>query len=308
MATRLDHFMEQLPSTTMAMCDGASSRGLRRRRQSTWSVVSLCILMSAMATNAFGPQLPLVLLGSQKAPKQSDRLVSSSALYGSSNLDRRSISGGGSGGGGGGYPFRDGKSKRQERVGQLVQTELSRILHTGIIKGDVEYLADALRCRISVVRADVSPDLRQARISVSVRPKGISAKVPSPLATVGQPEPLPQGLTAERSDTEDDRRLAYSWLTRHSSAIRHTVAQRMSHIKSSCPALTFVPVDVTAAVDVMHLIDQVTAGSDKRGAMIGWDPEEVARNMVGDLDDEDEDDDDDDDWEETDVDFFKPKS
>jgi hypothetical protein len=173
----------------MAMCDGASSRGLRRRRQSTWGVVSLCILMSAIATNAFGPQLPLVLLGSEKAPKQSDRLVSSSALYGSSNLDRRSISGGGSGSGGG-YPFRDGKSKRQERVGQLVQTELSRILHTGIIKGDVEYLADALRCRISVVRADVSPDLRQARISVSVRPKGINAKVPNSVATVGQPEPL----------------------------------------------------------------------------------------------------------------------
>jgi hypothetical protein len=52
----------------------------------------------------------------------------------------------------------------------------------------------------------------------------------------------------------------------------------------------------------MHLIDQVTAGSDKRGAMIGWDPEEMARNMMGDVDE------DDDDWEETDVDFFKPKS
>jgi hypothetical protein len=301
MAIRLHIAIMELPSkTTTRCCDRASPRGLRRRlRKPLWHVVSLCILISATAANAFGPQ---PLLGSV-ARQQSDRLCSS-ALYGyNSNLDRRDSRSGG------GYPFRDGKSKRQERVGQLVQTELSRILHTGIIKGDVEYLADALRYRISVVRADVSPDLRQARISVSVRPKGISAKSPSSVAAVGQPEPPSQGLTAERGDTEDDRRLAYSWLTRHSSAIRHTVAQRMSHIKSSCPALTFVPVDVTAAVDVMHLIDQVTAGSDKRGGMIGWDPEEMARNMMGDEDDDDEDEDeDDDDWEETDVDFFKPKS
>jgi ribosome-binding factor A len=306
MATRLrQHIMiMELSSATMAMSDRASLRGSRRRRQSICDVVSFCIVLSAMAANAFVPQRP-PLLGSRKTTKQCVRLVSTSALYGSSNRDRYSSSGGG-----GGYPFRDGKSKRQERVGQLVQTEVSRILHTGIIKGDVEYLADALRCRISVVRADVSPDLRQARISVSVRPKGINAKTsPSSVPTVGQPpEPLQQGLTAEPSDTEDDRRLAYSWLTRHSSAIRHTVAQRMSHIKSSCPALTFVAVDVTAAVDVMHLIDQVTAGSDKRGAMIGWDPEEMARNMMGDVDDDDDEDEDDDDWEETDVDFFKPKS
>ena len=63
----------------------------------------------------------------------------------------------------------DERSKRQFRVGELVRTELAKILHTGNIKGDASHLEEELRQRISIVGVDVSPDLRQARISVSVR-------------------------------------------------------------------------------------------------------------------------------------------
>jgi hypothetical protein len=37
------------------------------------------------------------------------------------------------------------RSKRQERVGHLVRTELSQIIHTGLIKGDPDFLEAELR-------------------------------------------------------------------------------------------------------------------------------------------------------------------
>ena len=94
--------------------------------------------------------------------------TSSSSLYalytpGRSSASPRSSSNNGGGG-------RNDKSKRQYRVGELVRTELANILHTGIIRGKgVTYLDDELRQRISIVSVDVSPDLRQARVSVSIR-------------------------------------------------------------------------------------------------------------------------------------------
>lgn len=129
------------------------------------------------------------------------------------------------------------RSKRQERVGHLVRTELSNILARGVIKGDADYLDDELRQRISVVSTDVSPDLRQARISVSIRAAKKGAD----------------------SNPVVDKRRAYSWLVRNTKMIRHTLAQRMSHMKS-CPNLTFVQVDVAAATDVMYLIEKVASG------------------------------------------------
>lgn len=248
--------------------------------------------------------------------------TTATALYGYSNAaggsgqpyDRRNNGrGGGSGGG-------ETKSKRQERVGQLVQSELSRILHGGAIKGrDVEYLEDELRLRISVVSADVSPDLRQARVSVSVRPSQrhhsrrsrSSSNLNSPLAATATT------VTAAAADEDAaassasapavppspsvDRRRAYAWLVRNTKPIRHALAQRLSHMKT-CPQLTFVQVDVSAAVDVMYLIDKVTQGSYKRDNVDLFDPDEVARGMVGGLDfDEDFDED----WDEDDGDFFQ---
>jgi len=159
------------------------------------------------------------------------------------------------------------RSKRQERIGHVVRTELSKILHSGVIKGrDVEYLEDELRQRISIINTDVSPDLRQARVSISV-----------------------SSLKQAGADGTVDKRRAYAWLVRHTKQLRHTLAQRLKHMKS-CPQLTFVQVDVAAAVDVMYLIDQVSAGAKREKV----DLEEAAA-----LDDDDEE------WEEDDDDFFK---
>lgn len=171
------------------------------------------------------------------------------------------------------------RSKRQERVGQLVRTELSQIIHTGMIKGmSDDILEDDLRKRISIVNADVSPDLRQARITVSIR-KGMD----------------------ETSTVTVDRRRAYSWLVQNTKPLRHTLAQRMSHIKTA-PDLTFTQADVSAAVDVMYLIDKVSAGykRDSVGSY-GGDDDSLPRGMVEGMDFDDYDDDDDD-WIEDDDD------
>jgi ribosome-binding factor A len=201
------------------------------------------------------------------------------------------------------------RSKRQFRVAQYVQTELARILHTGLIKGTKEVNGPAipsnLRQRISIVSVDISPDLRQARVSVSIRP---------PAGASGSSS---NGMTASRvmdNDDDDDgdddnddidddddddgtgssavvdRRRAYSWLVDNTKSIRHTLAQRLSHMKSSAPNLQFVLVDVSAAVDVMYLIDKVSKGYERES-----------------LDTEfmfSEDDDDDEEWEDMDESFF----
>jgi ribosome-binding factor A len=181
------------------------------------------------------------------------------------------------------------RSKRQERVGHLVRTELSQIIHTGLIKGDPDFLDDELRKRISIINADVSPDLRQARITVSIR-KGA--------ANEGD----------EGSNLVIDRRRAYSWLVQNTKPLRHTLAQQMSHIKTT-PDLSFVQADISAAVDVMYLIDKITAGA-KRSSIgaFGGDDDSLPRGMVEGMDfdefdeddgwiddDDDEDDDEDDD-------------
>jgi ribosome-binding factor A len=178
-------------------------------------------------------------------------------------------------GGGGGTD----RSKRQERVGHLVQTELSKIVHSGLIKGrDVEFLEDELRQRISVVSSNVSPDLRQARISVSIR-----------AAAAG---------SSGESSPAVDRRRAFSWLVRNTKALRHTLAQRMSHMKT-CPEITFHQVDVSAAVDVMYLIDKVSAGAKRENVFDEKDLSGIIEGM-----DFDDDFDDDEDWDEDDEEFF----
>lgn len=171
------------------------------------------------------------------------------------------------------------RSKRQYRVGQLVQTELGRILHSGIIKGDAEYIDDELRRRISIVSVDISPDLRQARVTVSVR----------------------KSSTSDDNPVVDKRR-AYSWLVENTKPLRHSLAQKMSHMKTS-PTLTFVQVDVGAAVDVMYLIDKVSSGYQReRIGEYGEDDSSVSNRFVDGMDFDEEFDEDD--WEEEDDDFF----
>jgi ribosome-binding factor A len=153
------------------------------------------------------------------------------------------------------------RSKRQDRVGHVVRTEIAKILHTGLIKGDADYLDDELRKRISVVSADVSPDMKQARITVSVRASDDPEKTPSVC-----------------------KRRAYSWLVENTKPIRHTLAQKMSHMKS-CPNLSFAQVDVAAAVDVMYLIDRVAQGykRDKIGEY-GENDDSLPKGYIADMD------------------------
>eukprot|EP00529_Nitzschia_sp_RCC80_P026784 CAMPEP_0113479216 /NCGR_PEP_ID=MMETSP0014_2-20120614/21186_1 /TAXON_ID=2857 /ORGANISM="Nitzschia sp." /LENGTH=287 /DNA_ID=CAMNT_0000372489 /DNA_START=43 /DNA_END=906 /DNA_ORIENTATION=- /assembly_acc=CAM_ASM_000159 len=196
------------------------------------------------------------------------------------------------------------RSKRQYRVGQLVQTELARILHTGLIKGDVVgYLESSLRQRISIVSVDISPDLRQARVSVSIRgsPSSSSASF-STMDDDGDDDDNDSDVygsindyTNEGDDVIDKRR-AYSWLVENTKSIRHTLAQRLNHMKSSAPTLQFVLVDVSAAVDVMYLIDKVSKGYEREDILSDFDYDE---------DDDDDDDEDDDEWDETDESFFE---
>lgn len=127
------------------------------------------------------------------------------------------------------------RTKRQERVGHVVRTELASILHKGFIRFDNDPIEDELRRRINIVHCDVSPDLRQARVTVSV----MSGK--------------------DRKMDAIAKRRAYAWLVRSTKAIRHSLAQKMKHMKGS-PDLTFVQVDVGAAVDVMQLIEKVSTG------------------------------------------------
>jgi ribosome-binding factor A len=174
------------------------------------------------------------------------------------------------------------RSKRQERVGQLVMTELGRILHTGNIRG-AAYLEDPIRRRISVVRADVSPDLRQARISVSIRPPVVTSE------------------TEAMNNSAVDKRRAYSWLVSNTKMIRHSLAMKMSHMKS-CPNLTFHQVDVSAAVDVMYLIDKVSKGYTRQEIGLF---DQLPTGVVGGVDfDEDDDQDDEEEWLSDDLEEF----
>ena len=154
-----------------------------------------------------------------------------------------------------------------------MRIELGKILHQGSASR-AEVLDADLRQRISVVKADVSPDLRQARISISI------------------------SSSFAREDTAMDKRRAYAWLVNNAKPLRHALAQKLSHMKS-CPELKFVQVDVSAAVDVMYLIDKISSGNDKRtGSLLGETPSGVMGGVDFDLDMDDEE------WEEEDDDFF----
>jgi ribosome-binding factor A len=187
------------------------------------------------------------------------------------------------------------RSKRQERVGQFVQSELAKLLHSGNIKGyAAEPLDDDLRQRISIIKSDLSPDLRQARISISVRGSSNNSR----LVDNGETTTSTGGGGSSRAV---DRRRAYAWLVRNTKPIRYSLAQQLKHMKY-CPDLTFVEVDVTAAVDVMALIDQVSSSSSSKRSDNLYDPEQLPQGVVDGIDFDDGDFADDEDWEDEDFD------
>lgn len=165
------------------------------------------------------------------------------------------------------------RTKRQERVGHVVRSEIAQIIHNGShIKYDDDPIEDELRRRINIINANVSPDLRQARVTVSIM--------------------------AGKDDVIAKRR-AYAWLVRCTKSIRHALAQKMKHMKAS-PDLTFVQVDVGAAVDVMQLIEKVSEGYKRDDQSFEYEyDEDDDDEWVDEYEDGEEgvnDDGDDDDW------------
>lgn len=193
------------------------------------------------------------------------------------------------------------RSKRQERVGQVVRTEIASIIQLGYqVKNARGTIDDELRRRINIVNADVSPDLRQARITVSViKPskRFVEEDFEDEFDEESGEEEFDEESEEEESEEEEfdeeeeeeydeeeeefddlpkqvfpnssrgdavvDRRRAYSWLVKNTKQIRHALSQRLSHMKT-IPNLTFVQADVGAAVDVMNLIEKVSQGDYKR--------------------------------------------
>jgi ribosome-binding factor A len=195
------------------------------------------------------------------------------------------------------------RSKRQERVAQLVSTELGLILHSGTIKGrDVEPIDSTLRQRVSIVKTDVSPDLRQARVSISIRNNNIIQQQQQETDDDDEDDLKASTKTTTTASSAVDKRRIYSWLVRNTKSLRHTLAQRMSHMKV-CPTLQFVQVDVSAAVDVMYLIDKaVASGSQRSDLPITGASEEIINEFFS--DNVDDDDDDEFAWEDVNDEFF----
>jgi len=209
------------------------------------------------------PPLPTAVpSASQSAPSTSTSLGMGYNRYGDGRSSSR-------------YASQNDRSKRQERVGHVVRSELATIIQKGYPIKTEDGLEDELRRRINVVNADVSPDLRQARVTVSVigRRGGGGAEV-------------------DAGSEEMDKRRAYSWLVRNTPKVRHAMAQRLSHMKV-CPELKFVRADVGAAVDVMQLIEKVSQGYKRETVgEFGGDDDTIPWTAMdweeGDIDDEDD--------------------
>jgi len=222
------------------------------------------------------------------------------------------------------------RTKRQERVGQVIRSEIALVLQNGYVKNTDKgrELDDALRRRINVVNADVSPDLRQARITVSIMKPHVVRRDDVFEEEEEEEEEEEGEDDVEEGDDEDydeyddefedytipssntsgdavvDRRRAYAWLVKNSKQIRHSIAQRLSHMKS-IPELSFVQVDVGAAVDVMNLIDKVSKENYKREVVgvFGQNDDELPKGMYLESEeggDDEENWDDEEDWDDED--------
>eukprot|EP00966_Prymnesium_polylepis_P172137 3980304-Prymnesium_polylepis.1 len=170
----------------------------------------------------------------------------------------------------------DSERRRPSRVGQVVRAELATIFASGDIRG-AKRIPAGLNQMISIVDIDMSPDLRNARVKVSI---------------IGD---------------RKDKISAVRWLQGNSKSIRHEMAQRLKGMKR-IPQLSFQHVDVGAAVDMMVKLEQLSAerrraeagrgdGDDDEG--LDFDAADEDAFAFDDEDDEmlhDDDDDDDDDF------------
>lgn len=243
------------------------------------------IYLSFMATALFSSIVLVNSFQAQKLGFNSCKYSTALKGYGSGRSSSR-------------YTSDQDRSKRQERVGHVVRTELASIIQQGFSIKHADYLDDDLRRRINIVNANVSPDLRQARITVSVMAAKKSQSIDSEL----EDEDLDEGEQIFETDATVDKRRAYSWLVRSSKMIRHSMAQRLSHMKT-IPDLTFVLADVGAAVDVMKLIEKVNEGYKRENiGTFGGVDDSLPQGMY--LDEEEEDFDEEDGWFDEDDDDF----
>lgn len=120
-----------------------------------------------------------------------------------------------------------GESKRQARVSQLVTAELAKILRLGHGIKTKDKIDDDVRCKIAVVDVDMSPDLRSAKVFISV-----------------------YGDVLEKRE-------AYAWCVKNTKSIRMALAAELKGMKR-VPELYFRDTNIGAAVDLMALIDRVT--------------------------------------------------
>ena len=189
------------------------------------------------------------------------------------------------------------RSKRQERIGQVLQKELSEIFHSHIheIKMTPSFTSssssytiqqDALLFkRLTIVRVDVSPDLRQAKVVISLV-QGSSSSSSSSTTT-----------TNHKNQLLMDRRRIYSLVVQYTKQIRHALSQRVRHWKI-LPTLSFEQVNVGAAVDVMILLNQIQFNKDNSGGLkrakigkYGGDDDSLPPIYLQEDDDDEEDDD-----------------
>jgi len=156
--------------------------------------------------------------------------------------------------------------RRPSRVGHVVQAELATLIRTGEIHGK-QKIPSGLQQMISVVDVDMSPDLRNARVKVSV---------------IGD---------------RKDKVSAVRWLKANVKGLRHELAKKNRGMKR-IPQLSFDHVDVGAATDMMIKLDELRQQDEAAASARGEGEDEDLEGGIDFAADDDDawlDDDDDDD-------------
>lgn len=113
--------------------------------------------------------------------------------------------------------------------------ELAKILRQGHGIKTKDKIDDDVRCKIAVVDVDMSPDLRTAKVFISV-----------------------YGDVLEKRE-------AYAWCVKNTKPIRMALATELKGMKR-VPELFFRDTDIGAAVDLMALIDRVSDSDEASAA------------------------------------------
>ena len=167
-----------------------------------------------------------------------------------------------------------GDGRRTSRVGQMLRVELANVIRDAHSVG-TKRIPASLQQLISIVDVDVSPDLRNARVKVSI---------------IGD---------------RKDKVTAVRWLRGNVKGLRHELAQRNRHMKR-IPAIMFDHVDVGAATDMMVKLEELRRESDSAARARGEPLDDDDGGMLLDFDGEDadgwlDDDDFDDDFDDDDF-------